>query len=144
MSEIPAVVVDAATASVVVPRWKALASAVLALLAVAVLSVCAFAAHGCSGPQSPGTTGAQVRTFGHALAKVYCAAHRIGEPLILVAEARYPALTVVARAADLFCADVAANELALVDAADHVLPVGVLPIEPPTYSLSADGFAVSR
>ncbi len=143
MSEIPAAITAAVTEPVVVVRaWRLAVSCALASIAFAVLVVCAIVSHGCSGTQSPGTL-STTRVIAHDVAVGYCAVHRFAEPLILVAEARYPALTIPAQVADRFCSYVAAQSVALLDARDRVLPAGMLPMTAPTYSLNAGGFSMN-
>lgn len=68
---------------------------------------------GCSGIRPPVTTTTAVADGGPAWREVtreiavgYCTVHRLGEPLILAAEGAWPPMTMIATAADLFCASV--------------------------------------
>ncbi len=100
----------------------------------------------CSGTQHPQSAdgGVQERTILHSVAVGYCTVHEIGTPLILLAEAMWPAMTIPAHVADLFCAHVADQDRALRDP-NFALSAGIMAHSaPPEYTLSANGFTVTN
>ncbi len=133
---------SAAETPIIRPFWRVLLSSTLVILAAIVFTCVALSVNGCSGTQTPGVVLAEARVIAHDVAVGYCSVHRAATPLILVAEAAYPAVAIPARVADAFCATVAAVEAERDRAAHSVLVNGAEPFEAPVYSLASDGFAV--
>ncbi len=124
----PTVVIGDASKSM--PRVPPMPMLTFALLALA----------GCGTPQHPSAALTEARVIAHDVARGYCALHTAATPMILVATAVYPAMSIPSHVADAFCATVAAVEADRDRAAHSVLVSGAEPFVAPEYALGVDGF----